>query len=87
VENIRFISNLNVSNNEAIFSKILAKIPVNSEPLGIIYYEPSYMISNKTPVAGIEHIEVKLTDDTYELIDLNGLEWEFTLHIKIEKTN
>jgi hypothetical protein len=87
VSNIKFVSNLNVLASEAVYSSILAKIPVNSEPLGVIYFEPQNMISNKVSSNKIEMLHVSLRDSENNLINLNGLHWEHTLHLRITKNN
>ena len=59
-------------------SDILAKIPIIDLPKSWIYYEPpiSVALTNKV----IDRIQVYLTNNlTYDLVDLNGLEWAFTI--------
>jgi hypothetical protein len=59
-------------------SDILCKIPIVDLPRSWIQYEPpiSLQLSNKI----IDNIQVYLTNNlTYDLLDLNGLEWSFTI--------
>ena len=66
-------------------SDILAKIPIVDLPKSWIYYEPpiSVVLTNKV----IDNIQVYLTNNLdYNLLDLNGLEWAFTI-VFTEMTN
>lgn len=59
-------------------SDILCKVPIVDLPRSWIQYEPpiALQITNKI----IDNIQVYLTNNlTYDLIDLNGLEWSFTI--------
>lgn len=59
-------------------SDILCKIPIVDLPRSWIQYEPpiSLQITNRI----IDNIQVYLTNNlSYDLLDLNGLEWSFTI--------
>jgi len=65
-----------------IFSNILSRIPINTNPGGVIFHVPSNS-SHKLQISmpNIKSIGVKLTDDQNNLIDLNGLNWQLSVQI------
>lgn len=71
-----------LDNEQGTFSNILARLPINTNAGGIIFYSPSdndheTMVSTPT----IQTIGVKLTDDRNRAIDLNGLHWQMSFKI------
>ena len=78
-----------LDNENGTFSNILARIPINTNPGGIIFHTPANsthraLVSLQT----IQTIGIKLTDDRNRTIDLNGLNFQISLMITlVDKVN
>jgi hypothetical protein len=73
-----------LDNENGTFSNILARIPINTNPGGIIFHTPSNsthraLVSLQT----IQTIGIKLTDDRNRTIDLNGLNFQVSIMITL----
>ena len=73
-----------LDNENGTFSNILTRIPINTNPGGIIFHSPSNSTHRAlTSIHTIQTIGVKLTDDRNRAIDLNGLHWQMSLLITL----
>ena len=69
-----------LDNENGTFSNILARIPINTNPGGVIFHNPANSTHKAvTSVHSIQTIGCKLTDDNNRAIDLNGLHWQISL--------
>ena len=65
-----------------VFGDVLTRIPINCNPGGIIFHEPTnstHKLQITPPI--IKHINVQLTDDHNRFLDLNGMHWQFSVQI------
>ena len=73
-----------LDNEAGTFSNILTRIPINTNPGGIIFSSPANSTHRAiTDLHAIQTIGVKLTDDNNRSIDLNGLHWQMSLLITL----
>ena len=73
-----------LDNEAGTFSNILTRIPINTNPGGIIFHNPQNSTHRAiTDLHSIQTIGVKLTDDNNRSIDLNGLHWQMSLLITL----
>ena len=73
-----------LDNEAGTFSNILTRIPINTNPGGIIFHNPQNSTHRAiTDLHSIQTIGVKLTDDNNRSIDLNGLHWQMSLLISL----
>ena len=80
------LSNINTyESRHGGISDILAKIPIKVNYNEIIYYEPVvYSFKSQLPAGQpLNDLTIRLTNKYNELIDLNGLDWEFSLTVQI----
>ncbi len=80
------LSNINTyESRHGGVSDILAKIPIKVNYNEIIYYEPLvYQFKSQLPAGqSLNDLTIRLTNKYNELIDLNGLDWEFSLTVSI----
>jgi len=78
------LSNINTyESRHGGVSDILAKIPIKVNYNEIIYYEPLvYSFKSQLPAGqSLNDLTIRLTNKYNELIDLNGLDWEFSLTV------
>jgi len=78
------LSNINTyESRHGGISDILAKIPIKVNYNEIIYYEPLiYQFKSQLPAGqSLNDLTIRLTNKYNELIDLNGLDWEFSLTV------
>jgi hypothetical protein len=78
------LSNINTyESRHGGISDILAKIPIKVNYNEIIYYEPLvYQFKSQLPAGQpLNDLTIRLTNKYNELIDLNGLDWEFSLTV------
>jgi len=69
-----------LDNETGTFSNILARIPIETNPGGIIFYNPHNSIHrSNTWLHSISSVGIKLTNDTNAPIDLNGLHFSVSL--------
>ena len=73
----------NTNTNTVYDNSILATIHINTPPYGIINYtnlggSKSCLFSNT-----ISYLNLKLTDQNNNIINLNGCDWNITLQIDI----
>lgn len=69
-----------LDNESGTFSNILARIPINTNAGGIIFHTPSNSTHRaRTSLHSIQTINIKLTDDANNTIDLNGLHFQISL--------
>ncbi len=79
------LSNINTyESRHGGISDILAKIPIKVNYNEIIYYEPVvYQFKSQLPRGqSLNDLSIRLTNKYNELIDLNGLDWEFSLVVE-----
>ena len=73
-----------LDNEAGTFSNILTRIPINTNPGGIIFHSPENSTHRAiTDLHAIQSIGVKLTDDNNRSIDLNGLHWQMSLLVTL----
>ena len=73
-----------LDNEAGTFSNILARIPINTNPGGIIFHNPANSTHRAlTSIQAIQTIGIKLSDDRNRAIDLNGLNWQLSLMITL----
>ena len=69
-----------LDNETGTFSNILARIPIETNPGGIIFYNPHNSIHrSNTWLHSISSVGIKLTNDTNAPVDLNGLHFSVSL--------
>lgn len=90
--NLYTITNINVETNlvtynycnvpsEMTSQTILANVPVNTQPQGLITYENKSNYKVNLYVGEISVIDIKLRDNRGNLIDMNGCDYTMTLQI------
>jgi hypothetical protein len=90
--NLYTITNINVETNlltynfcnvpnETTTQTILANIPVNSQPQGIITYENKSNYKTNLYVGELSSLEIKLKDNKGNILNLNGCDYTITLQI------
>jgi len=73
-----------LDNEAGTFSNILTRIPINTNPGGIIFHTPANSTHRAlTSIQAIQTIGIKLTDDRNRSIDLNGLHFQISLMITL----
>ena len=73
-----------LDNETGTFSNILARIPINTNPGGIIFHTPSNSTHRAlVSLQSIQTIGIKLTDDRNRTIDLNGLNFQVSIMITL----
>jgi hypothetical protein len=85
---INVMSNLITYNiNKSILNNnsILCCISVNKPPYSIIEYQNPNNFRTNLFINNISSIKIKLVDDNNNLIDLNGLNFNMTLQLDVEK--
>ena len=74
-----------LDNENGVFTNILARIPINTNPGGIIFHSPANTTHHATAsLRVIQSIGIKLTDDANRAIDLNGLHFQISLLISFK---
>jgi len=74
----------NSQENQREYSNIIARIPVDVNPSGIISFEPTVLYEVHLDVNIISEIDIQLTTKNVdEEIDLNGLDFQISLEIDI----
>ena len=74
-----------LDNENGTFTNILARIPINTNPGGIIFHSPANTTHRATAgLRTIQSIGIKLTDDSNRAIDLNGLHWQISILISFK---
>ena len=74
-----------LDNENGTFTNILARIPINTNPGGIIFHSPANTTHHATAsLRVIQSIGIKLTDDANRAIDLNGLHFQISLLISFK---
>lgn len=63
-------------------SNILCRIPVDTVFGGVQVYMPDNIQYSALPNASLSSLNITLTDDAGNLLNLNGVDWTMTLHIK-----
>ena len=90
VQTINILSNLNVGNLclcELNTSNILCSIPVSQQPYSNIIYVNQNNFRNNLYSNVLNFIKLKLVDEHFRPIDLNGLHWSLTLELSIYDFN
>ena len=89
-QTINILSNLNVGNLclcELNTSNILCSIPVSQQPFSNIIYVNQNNFRNNLYSNVLNFIKLKLVDEHFRPIDLNGLHWSCSLEISIYDFN
>ena len=63
-------------------SNILCRVPVRTTFGAVEIYEPNNIQYSALPNASLSQLNITLTDDAGNLLQLNGCDWTMTLHIK-----
>ena len=75
-------SNAQASYSELAMTPILARVPVRN-PFGAVEtYEPDNMTYLYIPGGALTDVHIALTGDDGRVLDLNGVDWTMTLHVK-----
>lgn len=69
------------------YSTILNKVPINNVPNSFIYYENDLFVKYRSGLTSISTIELKLTDEDGDLIDINGVNWFTSIKIILTPTS
>ena len=69
------------------YSTILNKVPINNVPNSFIYYENDLFVKYRSGLTSISTIELKLTDEDGDLIDINGVNWFCSIKIILTPTS
>jgi hypothetical protein len=68
-------------------SNIVAKIPINTGPGGIIFHEPRDSIHKSLiHTRAIKALEIRITDDRNRIVSLNGLHFSIALQLEFVNT-
>ena len=68
-------------------SNIVAKIPINTGPGGIIFHEPrDSMHKSLIHTRAIKALEIRITDDRNRIVSLNGLHFSIALQLEFVNT-
>ena len=62
---------------------ILARIPINQEPNGIVYWNNYSGFKSKVTLKTLSNFEIQITDEAGNLIDFNNVDWGLNLQIDI----
>lgn len=76
------VSNAQASYNGLNQTSILARVPVRQPFGGIETFEPQHIEYVYLPNASLTDINITLTGDDGDLLELNGVDWTLTLHVK-----
>lgn len=76
------VSNAQASYNGLNQTSILARVPVRNPFGGIETFEPDNITYIYLPNAALTDINITLTGDDGNLLELNGVDWTLTLHVK-----
>tara|TARA_R110000737_G_scaffold72887_1_gene101381 strand:- start:46 stop:933 length:888 start_codon:yes stop_codon:yes gene_type:complete len=78
-------SNFAVSNIDSIDTgvnnSILARVPITTAPGGTIFYQKTNEYQIVLQAHSIHRVNLRLTDDDLNLVNLNGLDWHITLNL------
>ena len=80
------MANLNTKNIDSFNksnSPIIASVPVNSPPGGVLIYEKKYSFDFLIQERVIDHIDIELMDDLENYVDLNNQHFNLTLQFTI----
>lgn len=72
-----------ISSKYGNFSNILNKVPVNNIPNSFIYYENDLFIKYKSGLTRVDNIELILTDEDFDLVDIQNVNWFCSLKITL----
>ena len=71
----------NINQNDEAFTKVLACIPINTSPSGIINYVNITNFKNIFKNHELSNIDILITDDNNNLINFNNQNWTLTLQL------
>jgi hypothetical protein len=75
-----------LDNETGTFSNILARVPITTNPGGVIFFNPtSHVHRANTWLHSISSVGIKLTNDKNQLINLNGLHFSLSILVKFVK--
>jgi hypothetical protein len=69
------------------YTDILSKIPINSPPNTVLFYQNITFYKINTNISQLSYINIRLTDEDNDLIDLNGQEWSCSLQVDFYTLN
>ena len=87
---INVVSNLltyNINKSNPNNQSILCCIPITTQPNSIIEYKNNNNFRSNLFINQISNIIIKLTDQNNNILDLNGLDFFFTIQLDIERFN
>ena len=73
----------NINKTAVNNNSILCSIPIMTQPYSIITYVNSNNFKVNTFTNTIKTLSIKLSDQTGQLLDLNGANWTMTLQFEI----
>jgi len=76
------VSDGTLDSQNGVFSNILARLPINVNPGGIIFATPNNATHKSVvDLRSISQLTIRLTDDRNRLLDLNGLHFQIAIEI------
>jgi len=76
------VANGTLDSQNGVLSNILARLPLNVQSGGILFFEPRDAIhKNIVDVRSINAITIRLTDERNRILDLNGLHFQICISI------
>ena len=61
----------------------LARIPIQQEPLGIVFWSNATLFKSKCNIKNLSTLEIQICDENGLLVDFNGLDWTCTIQLDV----
>lgn len=76
-----------ISSKFGNFSNILNKVPIRNTPNSFIFFENDLFIQYRSGLSRLDNIELLLTDEDFDLIDIQNVNWFASLKIVLKPKN
>jgi len=73
---------IGIYSDNTLDSYVISKIPINTLPGELIIFQPSLCMTFKyNQTRQFDEIDIKLTYDTNDYVDLNNLDWSISIQL------
>ena len=79
------LATMNYNSRDAGSSNVLADIPVDASPFGILLYKNTSITYNILRVLNVNRFSISMLDDNNNPIDFNNANWTITLALNIHR--